>query len=336
MQLLIPHLFPPQRMLETATSAMRAPALETLLARGYLRAHPAQGIEIALCQLLGIVRQQDWPIAPITIEAEGETAGSAYWMRADPVHLRVMRDRIVLADSSVLNLTQQESDALATSIREHFGEALQPRPLHPASWYIKLAQVPQLVTTPLSVACGRDIQPLMPEGEDAQQFRSMLNEVQMLLHDHPVNQRREGRGELAINALWLWGGGIKPVIENRSLATLFSGDRTVSALGEFCGAEVCRSAADLRTIVTASQPIVVLDSLNQAGQCGDIYGWWDALGTLERDWFVPLLGLLKRFKLSELTLNDPANGKTLVVKRADTWKSWHRPHKLHSILGRVS
>ena len=233
MQLLIPHLFPPPHMLETTTSSMRAPALETLLARGNLRSHPAPGVEVALCQLLGITQQQDWPVAPITLEADGGSAEQAYWMRADPVHLRVMRDRIVLADSSVLNLTAQEADALTTSIGQHFGEALQPRPCHPSRWYIQLVQAPRLVTTPLSVVCGRDIQPLMPQGEDAPRFRSILNEVQMLLHSHPVNQQREARGELTINALWLWGGGIKPMVENRSTTTLFASDLTAKALGEF-------------------------------------------------------------------------------------------------------
>ncbi len=29
----------------------------------------------------------------------------------------------------------------------------------------------------------------------------------MLLHDHPVNEARERRGEPPINAVWLWGGG---------------------------------------------------------------------------------------------------------------------------------
>ena len=29
----------------------------------------------------------------------------------------------------------------------------------------------------------------------------------MLLHEHPCNQRREQRGELAVNSLWFWGAG---------------------------------------------------------------------------------------------------------------------------------
>jgi len=35
-------------------------------------------------------------------------------------------------------------------------------------------------------------------------FRAQLNELQMQLHDHPLNQAREARGELPVNSLWLW------------------------------------------------------------------------------------------------------------------------------------
>ena len=36
---------------------------------------------------------------------------------------------------------------------------------------------------------------------------ALLNEAQMVLHAHPVNEAREARGEPAVNSLWLWGAG---------------------------------------------------------------------------------------------------------------------------------
>ena len=35
----------------------------------------------------------------------------------------------------------------------------------------------------------------------------LLNEIQMFMHQHPVNQQRIQRGTLPINSLWFWGGG---------------------------------------------------------------------------------------------------------------------------------
>jgi hypothetical protein len=147
MLFLVPHLFPSTPLLEAAQD-LRVPALETLLGRGSHQACPAEGVEAALCEALGITRQQDWPLAPITLVADGGIAGDAYWLRADPVHLRVMRDRIMLAGSESTELSRQEADALTDAIRQHFGADLNPLPLHPQRWYLRFPQEPRLTCTP--------------------------------------------------------------------------------------------------------------------------------------------------------------------------------------------
>jgi hypothetical protein len=212
MLLLVPHLFPSIRLLEIATQDLRLPALETVLTRGSRQAFSDEGSEAAVCQTLGIEQQQDWPLAPVTLQADGGDPGTDYWLRADPVHLGVMRDRIVLADSQALELDQAEADALAASIHGHFGDSFSPLALQPRRWYLNLPQAPQISTTPLTCATGRDIDPLLPRGHDASRFRALLNELQMLLHDHPVNLLREARGQLPVNSLWLWGGGVLPEV----------------------------------------------------------------------------------------------------------------------------
>ncbi|MFP5400806.1 MAG: hypothetical protein ACLGH1_02490, partial [Gammaproteobacteria bacterium] len=177
---IVPHLFPSRRLLEVAAQGLRLPALETLLARGRLAEAPAEGLEAALCQALGVVRQRDWPVAPLTLAGAGESPGDAWWLRADPVHLQVMRDRIVL--TGVAALSREEAETLAQVIAAHFGDDFAPRPVHPQRWLLRCVDAPDLFTTPLSFAVGRDIDPLLPRGGDALRFRSRLNELQMLLH----------------------------------------------------------------------------------------------------------------------------------------------------------
>ena len=38
-------------------------------------------------------------------------------------------------------------------------------------------------------------------------MRRLMTELQMLLHEHPVNEARAARGVPTVNAVWLWGGG---------------------------------------------------------------------------------------------------------------------------------
>lgn len=331
MLFLIPHLFPTPRLLEAAAQDLRLPALQTLLARGARQSCPAEGVEAALCETLEIARQQDWPLAPITLAADGGVAGAAYWLRADPVHLQVMRDRIVLADGSAFELTQPEADALATTIGQHFGADLNPTPLHPRRWYLRLDRAPRLTTTPPSVAAGRDIDPLLPQGEDAMQFRARLNEVQMLLHDHPVNLAREARGDLPVNSLWLWGGGTQPAVPATRIV-LYARDTTAHALGAFCNAQAHLLPNHLEEPLFDAESLILLDDLTHAGQYGDAYGWREALRTLEANWFAPLRSTLRTRGRSDLRLADPVSGKALLLHASDTWRFWRRPKDLVSML----
>lgn len=334
MLLLIPHLFPPARLLDIAAQDLRLPALETLLARGSIQACPDEGLEAALCVALGIERQQDWPLAPITLEADGGVPGDSYWLRADPVHLRVMRDRIVLTDSAELNVSRQEADALAAAIGSHFGEALSPIPHHPQRWVVSFSLAPNLSTTPLSVAIGRAIEPLMPQGGDAPRFRSLLNELQMLLFTHPVNQAREARGELPINSLWLWGGGHKRPASKNSLS-IYTRNTEASALAEFCGAAIHPLPAQPDKTLLETEVIMALDELTRAGQCGDAFGWRESVRSLESNWFVPLLDDIRSIGPQGLHLVDPVNGKALHVQRTDSWKIWRRRRSLNSALDSI-
>jgi hypothetical protein len=331
MLFLIPHLFPSARLLEAAAQDLRLPALQTLLARGHCQPSPAEGVEAALCEALGIARQQDWPVAPISLEADGGVAGEAYWLRADPVHLRVMRDRIVLADNDTLELTQPEADALTATIGQHFGADPSPIACHPTRWYLRLDHVPRLTTCARSVAVGCDIDPLLPHGDDAMQFRAWSNEVQMLLHDHPVNLAREARGELPVNALWLWGGGCLPASPTPT-APLYARNADARALGAFCAMRVQPLPEQMDISLLESGGVMLLDNLTHAGQYGDAYGWREALRGLERDWFVPLRGALHRSGPQGLSLNDPVNGKMLRLQASDAWKFWCRPRDLISML----
>jgi len=318
MLLLVPHLFPSARLLEVASQNLRLPALETVLARGSRQAFADEGSEAALCQMLGIDRQQDWPLAPIALQADGGDPGRDYWLRADPVHLGVMRDRIVLADSQALELDQAEADALVASIHGHFGDSFSPLALQPRRWYLRLPQAPQMSTTPLSCATGRDIDPLQPRGPDASHFRALLNELQMLLHDHPVNQRREARGQLPVNSLWIWGGGVLPQARPPATLKVAADHPDALALLSFAGAARVSVNAGL---AKGRPDVVLLEALVAAGQSGDAFGWREGVREIDK----LLQGLLQDGL--GFTLADPLRGRAYAWRRTSRFQLWLRPSR---------
>ena len=64
----------------------------------------------------------------------------------------------------------------------------------------------------------------LPQGPDAADYRRLVSEIEMALHDHPVNKQRVQEGLQPVNSLWLWGGGELPDAGNTDLPMLFADD----------------------------------------------------------------------------------------------------------------
>ncbi len=83
-------------------------------------------------------------------------------------------------------------------------------------------------TMPSYVVDQQDPGDFLPTGDDTATHRKLIGEIEMALHDHEVNTRREVEGQSPINSLWLWGGGIAPDQTTRVQPPLFSDDALLS------------------------------------------------------------------------------------------------------------
>lgn len=177
------------------------PALERMLGvGGDLTVHPVSASSWLL-QAFGASC-----VAPYSALGDGLPAQSGYWLRADPVYLHLMRDRIILPQPAVDEIDTDEAQTLVQTLNAHFTE-LQFFAPHPRRWYVHVNTPQHLITHDPERVVGRDIRQHMPQGVDGQAWISRLNEAQMLLHAHAVNEQREAIGKLPVNGLWLWGGG---------------------------------------------------------------------------------------------------------------------------------
>jgi hypothetical protein len=290
-----------------------------LLARGRREPLAASSLEVLLCQELGIARQQDWPLAPITLAWTGGQPGNDYWLRADPVHLRIERDQLIL--SEIAEPSPDEARMLCEALAAHFGVAFSPQPLRPGAWVVRVAGTPAITTTPLSQAVGQPIDPLLPAGNDALQWRKLLNEVQMLLFSHPVNQAREAHGEPVINSVWLWGGGRLVERAKKNSRTVFCSNADWRALAEYAGAEPCMPA-DTWSPEIPEHALVILDEPHGLLRAGDFNGWLKAMQNFENNWLKPLLASGRAFRV-----DDPLQGASLFWRKAYGWKFWRRAQK---------
>ncbi len=194
--------------------ARRLPQLEQIVARADPLAIPPGGLTGLLCRRCGLEPDPDgdWPVAAFTALADDVPGAGPFWLRADPVHLLADQTHLILLPPEQLSLAQEEAGRLITDLDAALGgEGWHlARGRSPLRWYLSLADRPGVRTTPLEQVAGGAIDGHLPEGERGAQWRRVLTEMQMLLHRHPVNLRREELGRPPVNALWLWGGGRLP------------------------------------------------------------------------------------------------------------------------------
>lgn len=299
--------------------AARLPKLDRLLARSRRESLLPTDLESLLCAQLGIARQRDWPIAAISLARSGAHAGNHCWLRADPVHVRVERDRLVL--NELHDPDPHELEQLRTALAAHFGDSFSPRALRADAWVVQIRGELEITTTPLSQAAGRPIDPLLPAGPDALAWRTLLNEAQMLLFSHPVNQAREARGEPPINSVWLWGGGRLPEPGAKNSLSILCDQPDLRALCEYAGARVgpvpARWPSGLPRDVW-----VVFDAPHRHLCRGEVDAWLRAMQCFELDWLAPLLGSGRPFRLI-----DPLQGVQFEWRGWYRWKFWRRPQK---------
>jgi len=310
-----------------------------MLTRGRRECFPAICMEGWLCQAFETERQNDWPVAPLTLTVDGGNPARDYWVRADPVHLRARREQLLLAGPDFLHVTAAESGQLASALNAHFApDALAFQALHPARWYARLPETPDLTTKTLTEATGANVANLMPAGRDALHWHRIVNEIQMLLHEHPVNLARESRGELAINSVWIWGGGVMPPVPGRHFSHVFATNPLATALATCAGLDALPVPADATSWRQSSQVrdktdahhLIVLEQLVSAAQYGDVASWWAQIALLEKNWFSPLLAALGKNgfdRLSIASLDESAAVRYECEARV-RWAVWRRPVSL--------
>jgi len=332
-QLLLPDLFWPERALRDIYAGLDTPALAQLLGKGRRQQADAASAEAWLCERFGVERQQDWPIAPYSLLADGGEPGRHYWLRADPVHLELEGGRLVLADSGTFQISQQEAKGLTDSLNAHFfADGITFYPLRPDRWYLRPQTAPDLETTELAATAGRSIDSLLPRGRDAQTWRARLNEVQMLLHGHAVNEARENAGGPPINSVWLWGGGTLSDAVSAPCDALWARDPFALGLAQaahIAARDLTGDAAGLLRTGAGVQ-LILLDPLRGAAQRGDAHAWRESLLALERGWFAPLLAALKEGRIGMLSLFalGPQGVFAAEVTRGDLRRFWRRVRPL--------
>ncbi len=307
----------------------RPAALDRLLSRSHGEHAQVTGLEAALAGYFGLSDAENLPVAALGWLADTGMPATRHLLCADPVHLRADQSCLRLFDAHSFPLTQEEANALVATINDFnaaHGWALSAP--HPQRWYLAVPQASAITTRPTAQVAGQHIDPYLPAGADARRWHALMNELQMLLHDHPVNLARERRGEPAINSLWFWGGGELPETLSPQMDALYSDHPLAIGLARHGGVPLHALPADADALLrgmSGGQSLVLLDGLEWPAHYNDIEGWLDELERLEHTWFAPLLAAVQRGGLASLLI-DPCHGSRFTTGRLKQRAFWRRRH----------
>ncbi len=322
--LVVPDLFLPQEIAADACAGLRLPMLEKLLARAQSAPLPTDNLETWLCGAFGVEGQA---IAPVTLLTDGMQPGAAYWLRADPVHIQIRREQMVLQADVPINV--DEAAQLCASLNAHFAvEGLRFFAPHPQRWYLRLDTAPDIVTRPVAQVAGKNVHAHLPQGPDALRWHGVFNEIQMLFFEHAVNQARETRGEFPINGVWLWGGGSAAGQVARPYSRVCGDSPLAAAFAQAAGIPF---AADAFTVAGNDGDVLfVWEGLRSALQQGDLHAWRDSLQRFEQACAAPLWAALRAGRITQLTLDVLGTGdaRRFELTRSAAWKLWCLPKSL--------
>ena len=322
------------------TEQFRYPSLEWLLARSSLSRSQKQTLDSFLFNLFvedsSVDTINNAPVA--ALRNPGSPA-----LCADPVHLKADTSDLYLNPGDYIRLDEVERQEMVVLMNSHLSEVGWEFSFTAAGGgVIKLNKELKVCTTPQSAVSGKGITQFLPEGEDARELYQLMNEMQMILHHAEFNKVRVANGQLPVNAVWIWGEGSLPQLQNQVYAKVTGSgeiERALCDLTNIVFVDHLTNTGDTPNIkdllcMNNSQheaQLLILRNLNLSIQADDYYSWSEIMKILDNSIFTALKQQLQQGKVSKLRILTE-DGYSFNFKKIGRLNFWQRPRPLSSYL----
>ncbi|HEX9474520.1 MAG TPA: hypothetical protein VF931_10030 [Steroidobacteraceae bacterium] len=317
--LVLPDLYP-TRLSEAARAALpRLPALERWFRQGRPEGSTAGWRHWLQREWHGGALASAMPASIAGAAVAGVPTDQPLWL-ASPVHFVAGLDTLRLHPAGLLHLDAAEQRELVSDFLAVFaGSGWSLHATGRREMLVSGGAPVALRSHDPGLWLGADPAEGLPAGAGAGPLRQFGAELEMRLHEHPVNQARLARGLLNVNALWLWGGGAplapRPPASTRAVA--WAADLFVDGLCALAG--TVAESLPPRWPHGKGAPTDLLTVCEWGADA-------DALAALERDWIAPALEQWRGGVYQSATLLAGIHAVSL--ERAPLrrlWRAWRRP-----------
>jgi len=241
---------------------------------------------------------------------------------ADPVHFEVGLNDITLTQQ-IDDLTEEEAIQCIEALNQHFKQdGLEFIYGSQSQWYLVLRSKTKLDTTPLLEVLRKNIAHYFPVSKNMN-WEVIQNEVQMILHMLPLNQKREIAGLPTLNSLWFYGGGEPENFANTLNAVFSDNEEKGGLLAVAAGCDYSPLPKYISSLfdMASGKYIVILDQLLMPAIYDDVQEYQKQLISLD-DYIEPIIKAWENDKI-ELVI-DSCTGRLLKPIKIPRWQFWAR------------
>jgi hypothetical protein len=315
--LIAPEIAPALRQ-AIAERSGRWPYLARLGGRGVVGALPPplaglRAWQVALLDALGVPDHARYPSAAVTRSGAAGEPARGFWLQLQPMHFVAGLDRLTAV---MLHGASDVTRAELAELEPTIGAHLRTAGMHLATtahneWLVHSERALDLQMSTPDSAAASPLEQAMPQGRDAPALRRLMTELQMLLHEHPVNVARARRGLPEINAVWFHGGGELRELQRYSLPQAFGDHLYLRGIYRLNELDVTAAPPDARTLLARlqSRAVAVVAA--------------DDVDALEAAWIAPLTRALSTGALARLDL--VLDCWRITVARHALLKFWRSP-----------
>jgi len=245
-----------------------------------------------------------------------------HFLLAEPTFLRADRDRLLICESELLQLNDDEVSTIIESLNNHFCGRLQFYPFSMNLWLIGLnLDISDNKFYPILDIIGENIDAYLPN--NSIELTKLLNEIQMLLFSLELNKLRKNEGLIQINSLWLWDKEIKFNLINE-YSNIFTSNQNINSA-------TMKSLPESLHEAFLDDSLIIIDNLYYPCCYRDSHSYLHNLSVIDNQVIPILLSHLNKFDILEILV--PGIHKTLVItlNKIDKYKLW-KNRSFHKLL----
>ncbi|NCF22955.1 MAG: hypothetical protein GWP60_00325 [Gammaproteobacteria bacterium] len=275
-------------------------------------------------QILGELGQERPPEGLAALRMWGQTGDRpGSWIAgADPVYMEPRLDRLFLHVLGPGDASRSELRRVFDGLQDTLGADDKIGFARLGGYgYIRAAQPMLTPEVPATVLDGQSPgDSLRPMGVAADTLK-LISEIEMTLHEMPVNEERRSRGQAPVNSLWIWGGGFAPAQRTVPVPPLYAEDPLLCGYWLSVGGTVAAWPGTISECLDAAPGGFIAEVPADPRDGGELSG--DLLA---------LRDALRSGRLGRAILIS-ADGIRAMLKRSDRLRVWRRTSGL---LGEMS